>query len=264
MEFRQTVIALTSLMNAVALMELAGLRALREFALELEVIGWEDFDEETQDTVRQSEQKVALVFFWLQSLVAQAVDDGVLNVPPPLLSRSFAELGSGMVHFENACKLTDAPFPLYYTQATIWLLVMHWVLTPLTVLTWTHRPSLAFCFSFLMVAAFWSLFFISELLEEPFGEDDTDIDVASLQQHSNERLTLLLSPEASRLARFKEGRSGGGGEMAVRPADILSSRTAEVDCLSEVSIEACCCLVAGQEELTTHRAMTRRQSQRVP
>lgn len=226
-EFRQMIVALTSLLNAVCFCELAGAYAASQLLLDIEALGWENFDRETQLAVQGATQKVPLVFYWWQSYVSAAIGQGVLNVPPPILSRTFAELGTGIICFENSCKLSYVPFPFHYSQVTVWLLLMHWLMTPLVVTDWTPRPSLAFLFSFVLIFVFWALLFISEELEEPFGEDDTDIDVVDLQRHANECLSLLLTPDARRIACFSDDRRGGQGEIVAAPATCLYQKAGD-------------------------------------
>eukprot|EP00413_Alexandrium_margalefii_P028114 CAMPEP_0204576132 /NCGR_PEP_ID=MMETSP0661-20131031/41598_1 /ASSEMBLY_ACC=CAM_ASM_000606 /TAXON_ID=109239 /ORGANISM="Alexandrium margalefi, Strain AMGDE01CS-322" /LENGTH=231 /DNA_ID=CAMNT_0051584849 /DNA_START=11 /DNA_END=703 /DNA_ORIENTATION=+ len=186
-----------------------------------EVLGWDNFDDETKLTVQRSDNKVPLIMFWWYCNVSRAIDEGMLKAPPPLLSRVYDELGAGIVHAEDAVKLKTTPFPFHYTQATVWLLWLHWILTPLVVTKWTRRPSLAFLIGFVLVFVVWALFYISQLLEQPFGEDDSDVDLVELHQQTNSRLLVLLSPQAARAPRYRESRRGGLGDMAGRPAACL-------------------------------------------
>jgi len=221
-EFRQTIVALTSLLNASCFLELAGPH--HSSVSDIEVVGLGNFNAETKLALQRSRHKVHLVYYWWMCYVSQAIDEGILDVPAPLLSCTFGMLASSMVNFENCYKLSTVPLPLNYTQATLWLLAIHWMVVPLAVISWTQRPSLAFLMSFVLVFIFSALFFMSEELEEPFGDDVDDIDVAALQSRANDCLLVLLTPEASSTARFSEGCREGRASVEPMPmAEVLFS-----------------------------------------
>jgi len=211
-EFRQTIASLTSLLTACCFSELLD-ESEHELLERMEVMGWWNFDEQTRSAVQKSTKKAHHVFFWWQSYVIEMVGQDVLNVPPPILARTFAEMGSGLSNFENASKLTNVPMPFHYSQISTWLLLIHWVLTPLCVLSWTKRPSLAFLFTFVLIFVFWALYLTSEELEDPFGVDEADVDLVEMQRYSNECLMMLLSDGAIRTARFNKSNMEGNGTM---------------------------------------------------
>jgi len=231
MEFRQTVASLTSLLTATCFAELVSFlpeSQSQNIVSSLEVIGWNNFDEETRRTIQKEGKKAHLVFFWWQSYVIKALSEETITVPAPMLSRTFAEMGSGLSNFENAVKLSRVPFPVSYTQITLWLLMIHWFLCPLVVLGWSKRPSLAFVFTFILIFVFWALFLTSQELEDPFGDDESDVDMKSMQRYSNTCLRMLLSPGSQRTACFSESAKGGKGDMATSRANFLCmSKSAE-------------------------------------
>jgi len=207
-EFKLGVVTLFSALSAHSLCELAGhddevLTA--RLLSELEVLAWDKLDAVTQTHIKETGFKNALLFHWIQSWLIQHLSTGLLNVPPPILSRAFNELADGMVRFEDCCKVSFLPYPLPYTQVTIWLMFLHWLLTPVAMISWTREPSLCFIFAFIYVAVVWALFFIAEELENPFGDDATDIDTVQLQRQTNHRLELLLMEQAEWTPCFRPG-----------------------------------------------------------
>ena len=52
-----------------------------------------------------------VVFQWIQCLVTQNLDSGLIPVPAPIVTRVYQEMSQGMVCFQNALKITDTPFP---------------------------------------------------------------------------------------------------------------------------------------------------------
>lgn len=228
-EFRQTVIALTSILSAACFCDMAGLGEGSEKLRSLEAMGWQNFDAETRLAVqRAGGEKVRLVFFWWQSCVSLAANEGIVAAHPSLISRVFGMVSTGVDCYEQANQLTELTFPIHYTRTTVCLLLIHMVLTPLAAAPWTERPLVAFLFSFMMVFGFWVLYLISNELEHPFGDDATDIDVSELQRRLNQNLRLLVESEARRSACFSEGRRRGKGDMGAAPGACLFGQAGEV------------------------------------
>mmetsp|Transcript_38096 Transcript_38096/g.89236 ORF Transcript_38096/g.89236 Transcript_38096/m.89236 type:complete len:450 (-) Transcript_38096:189-1538(-) len=138
--------------------------------------------------------KVSVVFQWIQVTIVDNVKSGMLSIPPPILSRVFQQLGEGMVVFHDAAKISEVPIPFPYAQACDFLLLLHWLLTPIIIQTWTSTPWWAATFSFLMVLTYWSLNAIAVTIEMPFGTDDNDLNFEEMQHDMNSHLLVLLMP----------------------------------------------------------------------
>ena len=52
-----------------------------------------------------------MVFTWIVRLLSMLVQEGVLIMPPPIVSRIFQELSNGMLGFKQAYKIAVLPFP---------------------------------------------------------------------------------------------------------------------------------------------------------
>jgi len=228
-EFRQTVASLTSLISAACLAELAGDEHNGEAAANiiplLDIIGWASLSEGMQRAVQEEKQKVHLAILWWQSYVIRATAEKVIDIPGPCLSSAIGEMCAGLGNFESCLKLSRVSFPRSYTQIAIWLLKIHWVLTPLVVMGWSQRPSLAFTFTFVLVFVFWGLFFTSQELEHPFGDDEDDIDMKAVQEYSNNCLRVLLSPALDEAVGFAQAAKGGRGDLRCHGAEVMFAQS---------------------------------------
>jgi predicted membrane chloride channel (bestrophin family) len=200
--FQQLVVRLFTMLHAVALAAIedvgtdASIEEIQAFKYELFDISVIDVD--SLEALRVADNKVELVFQWIQQLIVENIGTQVLSIPSPILSRSFQELAQGMVHFHDACKLSTIPFPFPYAQTCDALLILHWILTPFVVSVWASGPYWAGIFSFASVFMLWNLNCIAVEIENPFGRDANDIDALSMQRELNDHLSLLLSPTTMR------------------------------------------------------------------
>jgi len=200
--FQNTLIRLFSMLHATALAEIedSNSKVLQEIcAFRYELVDATGIDEESLLAIRQSEAKVELIFQWIQQLIIENIphvdfnSDGVLNIPPPILSRSFQEVANGMVAFNDAIKVSSIPFPFPYAQTCDCLLLMHFMLTPLVVSQWFYSAWWAGTFTFITVFILWVLNSIAVEIENPFGSDANDVDCQRMQIEFNSQLVQLLS-----------------------------------------------------------------------
>lgn len=201
--FKNTLIRLFSMLHATALGELEELNTdvddveeLRSFSFDL--IDPESIDHESLRCIKFSTSKVELIFTWIQFLIVDNINTGVLSIPPPILSRSFQEIANGMVAFHNAIKITYIPFPFPYAQTCDCLLILHWLAVPLVTSQWVSSPVWAAAFVLVQVFPLWCLNLIAVEIENPFGQDPNDINGRHMQVEMNRHLLLLLQPETIR------------------------------------------------------------------
>eukprot|EP00927_Polykrikos_kofoidii_P021137 TRINITY_DN20114_c0_g2_i1.p1 TRINITY_DN20114_c0_g2~~TRINITY_DN20114_c0_g2_i1.p1 ORF type:complete len:658 (+),score=121.31 TRINITY_DN20114_c0_g2_i1:128-2101(+) len=194
--FQNVLVRLVSMLHAAALGEIeecGGTEAdLHVEAFGFEIIDAEAISEDVLIAIRDSDSKVELIFQMIQQTIVENITTGVLCIPPPILSRSFQEIANGMVHFHDALKISNVPFPFPYAQTCDVLLMLHYFLTPFVLTPWVVRCHWAAFFGFMQIFTFWVLNFIAAELENPFGSDDNDIDGAQLQKEVNSCLRLLL------------------------------------------------------------------------
>eukprot|EP00929_Paragymnodinium_shiwhaense_P019086 TRINITY_DN13129_c0_g1_i1.p1 TRINITY_DN13129_c0_g1~~TRINITY_DN13129_c0_g1_i1.p1 ORF type:complete len:543 (-),score=80.97 TRINITY_DN13129_c0_g1_i1:158-1786(-) len=136
---------------------------------------------------------------WLQQLIVDGVKTEILNVPPPLLTRSYQELANGMNGLAQAARISQIPFPFPYVQISSLLLVMHWVLTPLLMCLWAGSAPSAFVFAFTPVFSLWCIHLIASEIEMPFGTDYNDLPLHDMQVHMNEVLMTMISRGSERV-----------------------------------------------------------------
>lgn len=201
-EFKHTIVRLFSMLHALAVGELTeegehGSSEAGSWAGTLEILDARGIDRDSLQYLKISGCKSELVFYWIQSVVVKSIKEGVLTIPPPILTRAFQEMASGMLKFHEALKIADIPFPFPYAQVSLVLLSMHWVITPLVVCKWTGNCWTAFTFAFIQVFLLWSLHAIAVELENPYGQDANDLNTIDMQSSMNKRLLLLLDPRSS-------------------------------------------------------------------
>mmetsp|Transcript_55357 Transcript_55357/g.161574 ORF Transcript_55357/g.161574 Transcript_55357/m.161574 type:complete len:403 (+) Transcript_55357:126-1334(+) len=202
--FLHLVTRLFSLLSALALVELEGTDEGESEGFfkrldQLEIIDGQSLDSSTLGAIKRAELKMELVFNWIEVAIVEAIDKGILNIPPPILTRAFMELADGMAKYHDCMKIAILPFPFPYSQATLILLILHWCITPLMMCTWTENAGMAALFSFLIIFIFWGLYAIATELENPFGDDPNDLDAVEVQRDLNAKLLLLISSDVTAL-----------------------------------------------------------------
>jgi len=165
----------------------------KEAAFKYELIDVAGIDHASMMKLRHAgRRQLDLVLQWLQTVIIEAQQSGVLVAPPPILSRVFQELSGGVKEYHKTLSLAEVAFPLPYTAATHVVLVMHWLLTPIMACTWSTNIGSAAGIAFIQVFMLWSLNAIATELENPFGSDINDLDTLGRHCELNERLMFLL------------------------------------------------------------------------
>jgi len=206
--FKHMLVRLFSLLHALALVELERGKARNadEFTsstLNALPLIEQDLDHDFVKCLLNSQCKTEVVYTWIQNLLVKNQQAGVLSVPPPILTRGFQELATGMNHFHECSAISDTPFPFPYSQTTAVLLVLHLVVTPPALCALEANPIVTGLMAFLLVFVLWSLFFIAAEIEDPFGIDDNDLDAPGSQEQFNVRLIELTNPILSECPKGK-------------------------------------------------------------
>lgn len=200
-EFQQKVVRLVSLLNAMIYCELEDQNMKDKRSMRCELIDISSIDRDNLLELSMCENKPEVVFQWLQNEVVDSVKSGVLSIPPPLLTRSFQEMGAAMKQYHRSLKFTRVPFPFPYTAVLELLLVIHGLITPVVVCSWTNNITWACLFTFVLVFAFWSLHFLAGELENPFDSELNDLNMTDIQRELNQHL-LALAADTSRTVRL--------------------------------------------------------------
>jgi hypothetical protein len=144
--------------------------------------------------------KVEIMLHLVQSLITKAHDDGVLKIPPPILSRVYQTISRGFVNLLNAKKITDTRFPFPYAQTIVGLLFVNTILTPFMISQTIRSKVLAAIFTFIPVFGMYAINFVAGELENPFGQDSNDLPLAHFQEEMNSCLLMLLHPNTDMTA----------------------------------------------------------------
>lgn len=150
------------------------------------------------------ETRCEVVYQWIQRHIVHAVDAGVVDIPPPILSRAFQELSMGLVNLAAARKINELPFPFHFAQMLTAML-----------LTYTIGTSIASGFvmpswwaaggaTFFNVLVLWSVNYLAAEIEQPFGTDLNDLPIDSENLRMNCLLRILLHEQALTPAAYDD------------------------------------------------------------
>eukprot|EP00438_Fugacium_kawagutii_P030428 Skav216213 [mRNA] locus=scaffold238:243534:244580:- [translate_table: standard] len=188
--FQELFVRLMSLLHCSALQAVCKLEDKR-----LELIDVYGIDVASLRHLRDSMNRCDVLCLWLSRLILQQHFSKVLVAPPPILSRTFQDLGRGRVRVSDLAKIRDIPFPFPYAQLIVTMLVVHSVITAMITSQYIRPWYWAGSITFIAISGFWALFFISAEIDHPFGDDPNDLPLGKLQQDWNARLLELLRPE---------------------------------------------------------------------
>jgi len=176
---------------------------------------------EALEASTMTELPTTLIGQWLLELVMDGIDEGVVQAPPPIVSRAFQEFSNGMVAFHDGMKLGTTPFPFPYSQITATMLLTHLFVTPFVMCTWVLWPTWVFIVTCLVTMVFWSLFFTALDIENPFQPGDTrsQYEATRVQKEFNSCLLLLLSQEARSIPTLT-------AKAVLEPKELLRQRVA--------------------------------------
>lgn len=204
MDFRHTLVRLMSLCHGSALEEIADNES--DPLEKIDVLG---LDKDTLQHLKECKSvhhfnRVEVLLHLTQTLITKAHDDGVLKIPPPILSRVYQTISRGFVNLLNAKKITDTRFPFPYAQLITILLFMHTLLTPIMISALVPSKQWAALFTFVPIFAMFAINFIASELENPFGQDDNDLPLAHFQSEMNTSLLMLLHYNTDHIAAPSE------------------------------------------------------------
>lgn len=148
------------------------------------------------------QERPEIVIQWLYRVVVDAQKDGVLVAAPPCLNQAFMEISRGRVQLANMRVLSNVPFPFPYAQMITFMLIIHWFVMPQ--LASQLVPSVFWCGTvcFLVTLVLWSLLYIANQIDQPFGDDDTDLPMKDGAKQFNQRLLRMMMPESKLPPQF--------------------------------------------------------------
>jgi len=192
--------------------------------------------------------KVEVMLHLVQSLITSSNDAGVLNVPPPILSRVYQTISRGFVNLLNAKKITDTRFPFPYAQLIAVLLFIHLILTPLVITGTVNSKAMAAIFTFMTNFGMFCVNFIASELENPFGTDNNDLPLSHFQEEMNSCLMMLLHTNTDMISGTHPDCNTSFHELL----DTLDS-SARNDCLEKHSIKSVSTSSLIEATVTRHK-----------
>lgn len=205
MSFRHTIVRLMSLCHGSALEEIAGssgsINTIDSFGLDTKTL---QHLKECKD--KHGFNRVEVLIHLTQSIITKAHHEGVLNIPPPILSRVYQTISRGFVNLLNAKKIADTRFPFPYAQIITMLLMLHVVLTPIMISCLITHRVMCPVFTFVPIFAMFYINFVGVELENPFGDDDNDLPLDHFQTEMNNCLLMLLQENADHIATIDPKR----------------------------------------------------------
>ena len=195
--FKQTTVRLISVLSAMMLADLEGYDPLLRTDFEILDVG------ALQSTLVRSllneANKTEVVIQWLKTFIIENISNGMLSVPPPILSRVFQELDVSMGCYHSASKLGEVPFSFPYVATLDLIMIIHTSVTVVVMMSFfSVNRFLPIPTVFIIVFCLWSIHLVAGELENPFNGDMNDLDLFGLQCELNEKLkaTCTVRPES--------------------------------------------------------------------
>lgn len=199
-KFQKILSRLVSMLYASALMSIA-----TEHDLDFEILDASGLSEQHLDYLRTQADKCEIIMQWIQRLIVDNMGNGVLPIPPPVLSRVFQELSRGIVNIHNVRKITEFQFPFPAAQMIVSMLMLQWCLTPFVAALVMSTPVWAFFIAFFPIFACWGINYLATEIEQPFGTDYNDMPLHFMQCALNTSIMSLLDGCAQTAPEFDEG-----------------------------------------------------------
>lgn len=197
----------------------------------LEIIDVTGLSEDSLSFLSRQVDRCQVLMQWLQRSIVQAEKAGTIKIAPPILSRAFQELSRGLVNLNNVRKIKKIPFPYPYAQILQVMLMAYWTVTPFLAAHLCRNIYVACCLSFCTSTAFWSLIYIANEIDNPFGDDANDFNLEEMQQEMGtmsqvrHRLwSLPHLPMGSHKGRRGSAGSAGDGSNSTSPGRMRMSQ----------------------------------------
>lgn len=170
--------------------------------IEFEIIEHQGVDGQILSWMAEKPEKCEIVMQWIQRLIVENLRSGTLAIAPPILTRVFQDLSQGVVDINNARRIRTIPLPFPYAQMLSVLLMLHCAIVPIIVGLSAQNMLKSFLFTFLSVLALWSLTYIAQDIEMPFGLDENDLPLREFTEDMNQGMKTLLDARCQFLPEF--------------------------------------------------------------
>ena len=172
----------------------------------LEVLDLGGFSRRSLQHLRDSPDRAESVLLWIERLIVHADKRKIIDAPAPIISRAFQELSRGMVTVNNMRKI-HIPFPFPYSQHLACVLIIYTVLTPIVASQSILQPWWAGIMVFVVCVSYWTLFYIAQEIDQPFGDDPNDLPIKEMQHDFNSKLSFFSQPLSYNVPEFRPDAS---------------------------------------------------------
>eukprot|EP00443_Scrippsiella_acuminata_P091136 CAMPEP_0115515686 /NCGR_PEP_ID=MMETSP0271-20121206/76359_1 /TAXON_ID=71861 /ORGANISM="Scrippsiella trochoidea, Strain CCMP3099" /LENGTH=569 /DNA_ID=CAMNT_0002946295 /DNA_START=1 /DNA_END=1712 /DNA_ORIENTATION=+ len=147
--------------------------------------------------------KCEVIMQWLQRTIVENISNGVLPIAPPILSRVFNDLSSGVANVSAARKINELPFPFHYAQMLSVMLMVYTFGVPCAAgyvmdSWWGAAGS-----TFFNVFVLWAVNYLAVEIEQPFGSGLNDLPLKEEMNRMNHLLRMLLDDCAQTPPKYK-------------------------------------------------------------
>mmetsp|Transcript_45264 Transcript_45264/g.105013 ORF Transcript_45264/g.105013 Transcript_45264/m.105013 type:complete len:515 (-) Transcript_45264:73-1617(-) len=195
--FQHRMIRLMSMLYCSALQQMS-----THPAEDFSILNIEGLDKRSLAYLSSKTDKSEVILQWMQRLVVEGMNNGIVPVPAPIVTRVFQELSRGIVTVQNARKIAEFLFPFPCAQMCTIMLMIYWFVTPVLCATLLESWWWAGMLSGLSTHMLWSLYYIALEIEMPFGSDDNDLPLIFMQEEMNESLWMLLEARSQHCPTF--------------------------------------------------------------
>eukprot|EP00931_Biecheleriopsis_adriatica_P011249 TRINITY_DN112324_c0_g1_i1.p1 TRINITY_DN112324_c0_g1~~TRINITY_DN112324_c0_g1_i1.p1 ORF type:complete len:508 (-),score=61.79 TRINITY_DN112324_c0_g1_i1:49-1506(-) len=191
--FRHEVVRMMTLLYTCSLTALSGehFEAMGVGDLDAESLKFLDSDDMDRDN------RCEVVASWFQNAVMKGIRCGVVDAPPPIVSRVFQELAQGMVVFCNARKINEVQYPFQMAQFLAVVLLFFSFGASIGCAFTLSSPLRAAATSFVNIGAVWTVHYATIRLELPFGSNIHNLPLDIELSRFYKCLSMLVTEEAT-------------------------------------------------------------------
>lgn len=227
--FQQVLVTFISLLNALCLENLQkGGRVNERDGFRFELFGSAQLDDDTREEILRSPNRIGCVYHLIHQLLVDAQGSGVLAIAPPILTRCYQQLSSGLVVYHEAKKLSYAPLPIAYKAITALIKTFAAVFVAAMMATYGRSPWKSFVLAATGVFLLWFMYSVAEALDNPFRKQARSLDASSTQKELNKLMEQLLSQAKRPSATVTWARSRSLAAMtgtSSDPAPVIAEST---------------------------------------
>jgi len=144
-------------------------------------------------------------------------------------SRTSATLAAGMVALQKARRISEFYFPFPYAQMLTVLLLGITFVQPLIAATFIKSPLWAGILTFIGVFTLWSISYVAQEIERPFGDSANDLPLVDMQVSFNASLTAMLETNSLTPPLFKYDKAKNQRVPVADGIDVQDSLTTVED-----------------------------------